>query len=121
MSEKITNATTIESTTATTVAKTVETTPSKKSSSTTTSKKGDTAMKSANKSTTAAATATTMTAQEFKTLWDNDPAAAFQAFIVGLSKLDDEGESAIATLQEEIQAIVPDYTVCITRDVDIAD
>jgi TP901 family phage tail tape measure protein len=41
-----------------------------------------------------------MTAQQFKTLWDSDPAAAFQAFIVGLSKMDDEGESAIATLQE---------------------
>lgn len=41
-----------------------------------------------------------MTAKEFKTLWDNDPAAAFQAFIVGLSKMDDEGESAIATLEE---------------------
>ena len=41
-----------------------------------------------------------MTAQEFKKLWDNDPAAAFQAFIVGLSRLDDAGESAIATLEE---------------------
>lgn len=41
-----------------------------------------------------------MTAKEFKKLWDNDPAAAFQAFIVGLSKMDDEGESAIATLEE---------------------
>lgn len=41
-----------------------------------------------------------MTAQQFKTLWDNDPAAAFEAFIVGLSKLDDEGESAIAVLDE---------------------
>ena len=41
-----------------------------------------------------------MTAQQFKTLWDNDPAAAFQAFIVGLSKLDDEGESAIKTLSD---------------------
>lgn len=41
-----------------------------------------------------------MTAKQFKTLWDNDPAAAFQAFIVGLSKMDDEGESAIATLEE---------------------
>ncbi|MEA4896897.1 MAG: phage tail tape measure protein [Christensenellaceae bacterium] len=41
-----------------------------------------------------------MTAQEFKKLWDNDPAAAFQAFIVGLSRMDDEGESAIATLEE---------------------
>ena len=41
-----------------------------------------------------------MTGKQFKTLWDNDPAAAFQAFIVGLSKMDDEGESAIATLNE---------------------
>ena len=41
-----------------------------------------------------------MTAQQFKTLWDNDPAAAFEAFIVGLSKLDEEGESAIAVLDE---------------------
>ena len=41
-----------------------------------------------------------MTGQQFKALWDSDPAAAFQAFIVGLSKLDDEGESAIAVLDE---------------------
>lgn len=41
-----------------------------------------------------------LTAQQFKTLFDNDPAAAFQAFIVGLSKMDDAGESAIATLEE---------------------
>ncbi|MEA5013439.1 MAG: phage tail tape measure protein [Candidatus Limiplasma sp.] len=41
-----------------------------------------------------------MTAKEFKKLWDNDPAAAFQAFIVGLSRMDDAGESAIATLEE---------------------
>ena len=41
-----------------------------------------------------------ITAQQFKTLWDSDPAAAFQAFIVGLSKLDEEGESAIAVLDE---------------------
>ena len=41
-----------------------------------------------------------MSAAQFKSLWDADPAAAFQAFIVGLSKLDDEGESAIAVLEE---------------------
>ena len=41
-----------------------------------------------------------MTAQEFKALWDADPAGAFQAFIVGLSRMDEEGMSAIATLQE---------------------
>ena len=28
-----------------------------------------------------------MTAQQFKTLWDSDPAGAFQSFIVGLSKM----------------------------------
>ena len=33
-------------------------------------------------------------------MFESDPAAAFQAFIVGLSKLDDEGESAIATLND---------------------
>ena len=38
--------------------------------------------------------------QQFKTLWDSDPAAAFQSFIVGLSKLDERGESAIAVLDE---------------------
>ena len=41
-----------------------------------------------------------MTASQFKMLWDADPAAAFQAFIVGLSQMDDAGMSAIATLQE---------------------
>ena len=41
-----------------------------------------------------------MTRQQFKVLWDSDPAAAFQSFIVGLSKLDDEDESAIAVLDE---------------------
>jgi len=41
-----------------------------------------------------------MTEKQFKTLWDSNPAEAFQAFIVGLSKIDDEGASAIATLAE---------------------
>jgi len=41
-----------------------------------------------------------MTASQFKALWDSDPAAAFQAFIVGLSKMDEEGASAIVTLQD---------------------
>ena len=41
-----------------------------------------------------------MTGKQFKTLWDNDPAAAFQAFIVGLSKMDEQGMSAIATLND---------------------
>ena len=41
-----------------------------------------------------------MTAEQFKTLWDADPAGAFQAFIEGLARMDDEGMSAIATLQE---------------------
>ena len=39
-----------------------------------------------------------MTEKAFKTLWDNTPADAFQAFIVGLSKMSEEGVSAIATL-----------------------
>ncbi|MBQ7887120.1 MAG: phage tail tape measure protein [Clostridia bacterium] len=41
-----------------------------------------------------------MTAQQFKALWDSDPAAAFQSFIAGLSRMDEEGMSAIATLNE---------------------
>ncbi len=41
-----------------------------------------------------------MTGEAFKALWDSDPAAAFQAFIVGLAQMDEEGESAIAVLDE---------------------
>lgn len=41
-----------------------------------------------------------MTGTQFKALFDSDPAAAFQAFIVGLSQMDDAGESAIAVLDE---------------------
>lgn len=41
-----------------------------------------------------------LTAEGFKSLFENDPAAAFQAFITGLSRMDEEGISAIATLQE---------------------
>lgn len=41
-----------------------------------------------------------MTAEQFKALWDADPAAAFQTFIVGLSQMDEQGMSAIATLEE---------------------
>ena len=41
-----------------------------------------------------------LTEEEFKKLFDSDPAAAFMSFIAGLSKLDEEGESAIAVLDE---------------------
>lgn len=41
-----------------------------------------------------------MTQEEFKRIWNYDPAEAFQAFIVGLSRMDEEGISAIATLDE---------------------
>ena len=41
-----------------------------------------------------------MTTDAFKALWNSDPSAAIQAFIVGLSKMDEQGISAIATLQE---------------------
>ena len=41
-----------------------------------------------------------MTSGQFKTLWDNDPAAAFQAFILGLAQMDEAGISAIAVLDE---------------------
>jgi len=41
-----------------------------------------------------------LSAQQFKALWESDPAAAFQAFIEGLARMDEEGMSAIATLNE---------------------
>ncbi|MEA5016943.1 MAG: phage tail tape measure protein [Candidatus Limiplasma sp.] len=41
-----------------------------------------------------------MTEDAFKALWKADPGGAIQAFIVGLSKMDEEGVSAIATLEE---------------------
>ena len=41
-----------------------------------------------------------MTADEFKAVWESDPAGAFMAFIEGLARMDDEGISAIATMQE---------------------
>ncbi|MBR5109682.1 MAG: phage tail tape measure protein [Clostridia bacterium] len=41
-----------------------------------------------------------MTASEFKSLWERDAASAFQAFIVGLSKMDEQGVSAIKTLDD---------------------
>lgn len=41
-----------------------------------------------------------LTQEQFKSLWRNNPAEAFQAFIVGLSEMDDQGESAVATLNE---------------------
>ena len=41
-----------------------------------------------------------MSNQAFKSLWDSDPASAFIAFTKGLAQLDEEGISAIATLQD---------------------
>lgn len=41
-----------------------------------------------------------MTDEGFKQLFETDPAAAFQAFIVGLSRMDEEGIGAIATLND---------------------
>lgn len=41
-----------------------------------------------------------LTQEEFKKLWKNNPAEAFQAFIVGLANMDEAGESAVATLNE---------------------
>ena len=41
-----------------------------------------------------------MSATQFKELWDRDAASAFQAFIVGLSKMDEDGISAIKTLDD---------------------
>lgn len=41
-----------------------------------------------------------MSASQFKELWERDAVGAFQAFIVGLSKMDEEGVSAIKTLDD---------------------
>ena len=41
-----------------------------------------------------------MSSSQFKDLWERDAASAFQAFIVGLSKMDEEGVSAIKTLDD---------------------
>ena len=41
-----------------------------------------------------------LTAEGFKSLFESDPAGAFQAFITGLSRMDEEGVSAIATLND---------------------
>jgi len=41
-----------------------------------------------------------MTSSEFREAWKTDAASAIQAFIVGLSKMDESGISAIATLQD---------------------
>lgn len=46
------------------------------------------------------ATVSGMTAEEFKDLWKADPTAAFIAFTKGIAQMDDEGISAIATLQD---------------------
>lgn len=41
-----------------------------------------------------------VTTDEFKAMWNADPAGAIEAFIVGLSRMDEQGVSAIVTLQE---------------------
>ena len=41
-----------------------------------------------------------MTSEQFAQMWENNPAEAFQAFIVGLGQMNDEGMGAIATLNE---------------------
>ena len=41
-----------------------------------------------------------LTTEEFKALWNSDPAGAIEKFIVGLSKMDEQGVSSIVTLQE---------------------
>ena len=46
------------------------------------------------------ATVSGMTAEAFKNLWKADPTAAFIAFTKGIAQMDDEGISAIATLQD---------------------
>jgi TP901 family phage tail tape measure protein len=46
------------------------------------------------------ATVCGMTADQFKVLFEADPAAAFQSFIVGLANIDEAGESSIAVLND---------------------
>ena len=41
-----------------------------------------------------------LTTDEFKALWKTNPAGAIKKFIVGLSKMDEQGISSIVTLQE---------------------
>lgn len=41
-----------------------------------------------------------MTEKEFQKLWKSSPADAFQAFIVGLAKIDEKGQSTIKTLSD---------------------
>lgn len=41
-----------------------------------------------------------MTEERFRAVWESDPAGAFMAFINGLARMDDEGLSAIATMNE---------------------
>ncbi len=41
-----------------------------------------------------------MSAQEFATSWENAPIVAIQAFIAGLGKLDEQGESSVLVLDE---------------------
>lgn len=41
-----------------------------------------------------------MTGEQFKEVWDSDPTEAFMLFVDGLAKMDEEGASAIVTLQD---------------------
>ena len=41
-----------------------------------------------------------LTKQAFKDLWNSNPAGAIESFIVGLSRMDEQGVSSIATLEE---------------------
>lgn len=63
-------------------------------------KKMETAVATNSKALDDFAKVSAMTREEFKALWQENPAEAFQAFIVGLSKMDEEGIGAIATLEE---------------------
>lgn len=41
-----------------------------------------------------------LTTDQFKALWESDPAGAIESFIVGLSQMDEQGVSSIVTLEE---------------------
>ena len=58
------------------------------------------AVETGNDSLTDFARVSGLTEQAFKDLWNSNPAGAIEAFIVGLSRMDEQGVSSIVTLEE---------------------
>lgn len=63
-------------------------------------KKMETAVATGSEALTDFAKVAGMTREEFSALWKENPAGAFEAFVAGLSKMDESGIGAIATLEE---------------------